>query len=152
MHYREDLGTVTGVAGKKATVRLDHSRTDACGSCCACSMLASGEAVVEVQRGDLRPGDRVRVRIPHVSAHLAILLVFGLPLLMFMFGIWAGQALEGGERIGNASVVGGIVGLIVALLVAWLANRVLTRKAGPSQACRLAADQDGAGGTDDAAY
>ena len=48
MDYSEDIGTVASVTERKATIRLDHRRTDACASCCACSLLASGDAVVEV--------------------------------------------------------------------------------------------------------
>jgi len=146
MDYRDDLGTVVSVTERKATIRLDHRRTDACGSCCACSVLASGDAVVEVDRGDLNPGDRVHVRIPQVNAYLSMLLLFGLPLVLFMAGIWAGQALEGAERIGNLSIVGGVAGLAVALFVAWLVNRALTRRVGRPQARRLAAEQGSSGG------
>jgi len=137
MRYLEDTGTVVSVTGEKATVRLDHKRTEACGSCCACSALAGGDRAVTVDRGDLQEGDRVHVRIPQVDAWVSILLVFGLPLALFMAGIWVGQRLEGGRQVGNLSVLGGIVGLLVAFVAAWLANRALIRKAGPPRAERV---------------
>jgi len=145
MRYHQDTGTVVSVNGQRATVRLDHRRTEACGSCCACSAFGAGLPTVQVERGELQEGDRVLVRIPQVSSALSILLIFVLPLALFMLGIWLGQRLEGGERVGNLSVLGGVAGLLAALLTAWLVNRALARKAGPPRAERLSGPSHTAG-------
>jgi len=122
MKYNEDTGTVVKVTARKATVRLEHAPQESCGTCCACSAMA-GEHVVEVDRADLKPGDRVQVRIPQVSAYLSMLLVFGLPLILFFVGIYVGRLFEDAERIGTASVLGGVIGLLLAFALAWLINR-----------------------------
>jgi len=169
MRYHQDTGTVVSVNGQRATVRLDHRRTEACGSCCACSAFGAGLPTVQVERGELQEGDRVLVRIPQVSSALSILLIFVLPLALFMLGIWLGQRLEGGERVGNLSVLGGVAGLLAgervgnlsvlggvagllaALLTAWLVNRALARKAGPPRAERLSGPAHTAGEARDGA-
>ena len=141
MNYVEDTGMVVSVDGEKATVRLDRKPREECGSCCACSAFSTGGGppAVDVPRDDLEEGERVRVRIPRVNAYLSMALVFGLPLALFMAGIAVGQRLEGGARVGNVSALGGLIGLITAFLVAWLANRLLVRRAGPPQVFRMEA-------------
>jgi len=141
MEYVEDTGLVVSVDDEKAIVRLDRKPRKECGSCCACSAFSTdgGPPAIEVPRADLEEGEHVRVRIPRVNTYVSIALVFGLPLAMFMAGIAIGQSLEGGARVGNVSALGGLIGLITAFLVAWLANRWLTRRAGPPQVFKMGA-------------
>ena len=131
MNYVEDTGTVVMTGPQKASVKLDHEQPEKCGSCCACSIFGNGSYTIDVDRGELREGDRVRVRIPRVNEYLSMLLVFGLPLGMFMGGVAVGTAFEADKRVGAASVVGGAVGLVVAFLVAWIVNRLVVKKAAP---------------------
>lgn len=140
MKYAEDTGTVLTVGPQQATVRLDHKRPDECRSCCACAAFGGEAFTVEVERGELQEGDRVRVRIPRVNEYVSMLLVFGLPLVLFMGGVAVGRAFEETERIGTASMVGGIIGLVVAFLLAWAVNRLVIKKAVP-EAHRLPAGQ-----------
>ena len=122
MRYHEDTGTVVKVTEKRATIKLDHPPREECGTCCACSSMV-GEHLLEVDRGSLKPGDRVSARIPQVNTYVSVLLVFGLPLALFFLGIYFGRLLEGGEQVGTVSILGGVVGLAVAFGVAWLINR-----------------------------
>lgn len=131
MKYIEEKGTVTGIEGETATVRLDNKIEEDCGSCCACSAFQSGESTIDLPKGNLQEGDRVQVRVPRVNPFLSMLLIFGLPLALFMGGIAIGQNLQGGERIGSISAMGGIAGLILAFLIAWLMNHMLSRNAVP---------------------
>lgn len=132
MQYHEDTGTVMEVTEEKALVRLDHERSKDCGGCCACSALGgAGLPTIEVERDGLEQGDRVEVRIPRVNAYLSMLLVFGLPVALFMAGISVGQLFEGEERLGGTAALGGIIGIIVAFLIAWLVNRTITGGARP---------------------
>lgn len=131
MKYIEEEGTVVSVEGGRATVRLDRKVTESCGTCCACSAHQNGKKTIEVDANDLEDGDRVRARIPRVNPYLSMFLVFGLPLALFMTGIMVGQRVQGGERLGTASAIGGIVGLMVAMLFALLMNHLLTRNAHP---------------------
>ena len=137
MDCLEDTGTVVAVDETRASIQLDHARSASCGIGCGCSSACAGPPVVKVERGDLEQGDRVSVRIPHANAYLAMALIFGLPLALFMVGIAAGQALQGGDEVGAYSVVGGLVGLALAFLIAWLANRAIARKVGPPSVRRL---------------
>lgn len=139
MRYVEDTGTVLTVGAEKATIRLDHKRKD-CAGCCACSAFGTAAYTIEVARGELQEGERVRVRIPRVNEYVSMLLVFILPLVLFMGGIAAGRLFEPDERIGGASVSGGVVGLVVAFAIAWTVNRLVIRKAVP-EAHRLQPEQ-----------
>ena len=137
MDCLEDTGTVVVVTEKHASVQLDHSQSLSCGGGRGCSSACCGPPVVKVERGDLAQGDRVRVQIPRANAYLAMLLIFALPLALFMTGIWIGQTLQGGDSVGTFSVVGGLIGLALAFLVAWFANRAISKKVGPPRVQRL---------------
>ena len=131
MNYVHEKGTVQSVEDDTATVRLDHKVDESCGSCCACSAFQAGPTTIEVPRNGLEEDDRVEVDIPRVNPFLSIGLIFGLPLALFMAGIAVGQHLEGGNRVGNLSIIGGVIGLIVAVGIAWIMNHLLTRDASP---------------------
>lgn len=132
MKYIEEEGTVVSVTEGTATIRLDQKVKESCDSCCACAAYQSGESTVDVPAGDLREGERVKARIPRVNPYLSMFLVFALPLALFMTGIAVGQHVQGGERLGGSSAIGGILGLIVAVLIALLMNHLLTSGAHPS--------------------
>ncbi|MFW6457156.1 MAG: SoxR reducing system RseC family protein [Planctomycetota bacterium] len=132
MKYVEEKGTVVSVDDGVATIRLDQKVTESCGSCCACSAYESGKDTIEVNADGLAKGERVQARIPRVNPYLSMFLVFGLPLALFMTGIAVGQQIQGGERLGGTSALGGVLGLIVAVLVASSMNHLLTRKAHPT--------------------
>jgi positive regulator of sigma E activity len=140
LKYVEDTGVVLVVGPEKATIRLDHKRAEDCHGCCACSTFGGEAFTVDVERGRLQEGDHVRVRIPRANEYLSMLLVFGLPLALFMGGIAVGRAFESTERVGTAAMVGGLVGLGVAFLLAWIVNRTLIGKAVP-EASRLPAEE-----------
>lgn len=131
MQYVEDTGTVVAVDADKATVKLDHKRSDDCKSCCTCSAFGSDQFTIQVERGDLQEGQRVRARIPRVNEYLSMLLVFVLPMVLFIAGIFVGRTFESDDQIGSAAVLGGIVGLVVAFTFAWMVNRAVMKKAMP---------------------
>ncbi len=131
MKYVEDTGTIVAVGPDRASIKLDHKKPESCGPCCACSAFTGEDRTVQVSRGELREGDRVRVRIPRVNAYLSMLLVFVLPIALFLAGMFIGRALEGTDRIGTASLLGGAVGLAVSFALAWVVNRAVSRHAVP---------------------
>lgn len=142
MRYVEDTGIVLTVGPQKATIRLDHKRAEDCRGCCACAAFGGEAFTVDVERGELQEGDRVRVRLPRVSEYLSMLLVFGFPVALFMGGLAVGRAFEKTERIGTAAMVGAIIGLVVAFLLAWVVNRMVISKAVP-EVSRLPAEEQG---------
>ena len=130
MRYREETGTVTELDGDKAAIRLDADAGARCGFCCACSMAASGARTLKVNAKGLAPGDRVMIRIPRYSGYVSMLLLFVLPLGLFVVGMSLGMMLEPeGAGHGFSPIVGALLGLGVALLIAWLAERRLSRHA-----------------------
>lgn len=129
MKYVEETGTVEEVDGETATVRLDNRIEESCGSCCACDAFQSGDNMIDIPARDVAQGDRVEVRIPRVNTFLSILLIFIIPLGLFMTGITVGQQLQGGARIGNISVIGGVIGLVAGMGFAWIMNRVISSRA-----------------------
>jgi len=128
MQYREETGTVAELRQGKAIVRLDADAETKCGSCCACSIGASGVRTLVVDKNALSVGDRVRVRIPRLSGYVSMLLLFVLPLALFVAGMSLGMMFEpeGGGH-GLSPIVGGLLGLGVALLIAWIAERRTSR-------------------------
>jgi len=131
VRYVEDTGTVVEVAGEEAVVRLDRGRSEACGSCCACSAFGGPEPRLRVECGELQVGDRVTVKVPQVNPCLGMALVFGLPLALFIVGLAAGHSVEGTSQLGTGSLVGGLVGVVVAFLLAWAINKAIRGKAVP---------------------
>ena len=115
MEYNVETGKVVQILGEKAVVRIERAASAKCSSCCACSIGAAGERTLEVDRRDLGEGDIVEVRAPKVSGYLSILLLFGLPTLLFVVG-------------GFVSLQAAIAGIAVAFFVAWLVNRRLAAK------------------------
>ena len=130
MWYREETGTVTELREKKAVIRLDADAGTKCGFCCACSIAASGVRTLAVDRNDLSVGNRVRVHVPRLSGYVSILLLFVLPLALFVAGMSLGMMFEPeGAGHGLSPIVGGLLGLGVALLIAWIAERGASRRA-----------------------
>lgn len=126
MKYREEPGKVTDIKGDTAIVRVEPGPGVDCSSCCGCAGDGSSEHFMEVERGNLEVGDRVRVRIPSYSGYTSMVLLFGLPMALFLAG------LAGGSYLGDGSVyplVGGGAGIAVSFGIAWAANRLLLSRA-----------------------
>lgn len=71
-------------------VILEKMRLEACGSCSArpnCNLLSSGKTVTmraSRQEVEVNPGDKVEVEVPNMSATKVALIVYGIPLLVFV--------------------------------------------------------------------
>jgi len=122
MKYREEPGIVTSVERDKAIIKVEPGPGVDCSSCCGCSSDGSGEHFMEVERGELQEGDRVKVRIPSYSGYTSMVLLFGLPMAFFLLGLAGGTYL--GDNTGYA-LAGGGAGLVVSFAIAWGANRLL---------------------------
>jgi len=127
MKAREHRGRVIEVENDQAVVRLETDQQ--CGlhlKCACCGWSAREPRLIRVSRDDLALGDAVRVFIPAYAGYLSILLVFVLPVVLFVAGLIVGGQLEDGSGAhGMPTVVGGVVGFAVAVLVAAFVNRRL---------------------------
>ncbi len=127
MKTQEHKGEVIGVEGGEAIVRLEAN--ESCGSyltCACCAWSAREPRVIRVPHGDLAQGDAVRVFIPTYAGYLSVLLVFVLPVVLFVAGLIVGGQFEDGSGAhGMPTVIGGLFGFALAVLLAVLANRRL---------------------------
>lgn len=94
-----------------------------CAACRLCSPAGSGrvELRASVPAGmELRPGERVEVEIRRVAPHKAALLLYGMPLAVFLaasLGVWAATGSE------NGAALAGFGGLAAAFLMLFLVER-----------------------------
>jgi len=92
-----ERGTVESVDGARARVRLAPDRPEVCAGCRACEPAGQGGFLLQVEAGDLRPGDRVTVEVPMPGPWRAIGFVLALPLAALVGGAAVGaewQALQ----------------------------------------------------------
>jgi positive regulator of sigma E activity len=139
MKMIEHVGTVVEVEGDRAVVELET--TESCGSsaaCGCCAALQSGRRRLQVEKNDLEAGDTVEVTMPAASGYLSILVVFGLPLALFVVGMVIGARFEppGGAN-DMATIIGGVAGLALAVVVAVFVNRRLSKGKNRMQVRRL---------------
>ena len=138
MKAQEHRGKVIEVEGGNAVVQLEAD--EQCGfhlKCACCGWSAREPRLIRVSRDDLAPGDAVRVLIPAYAGYLSVLLVFVLPVTLFVAGLLVGGRFEDGSGAhGMPTVVGGVAGFALAVLVAAFVNRRLMG-AGSFQVVRL---------------
>jgi sigma-E factor negative regulatory protein RseC len=92
--YLEE-GVVIGLEGKRAVVLL--TGTDQCEQCGLhdhCKPTgAAGRSLIATDPLGVRPGDRVQVIVQGKNVLLATVLLYGIPLLLLLVGIFVGLAL-----------------------------------------------------------
>jgi positive regulator of sigma E activity len=113
-----ETGTVVGVEGDLASVRIRHERTPSCGGCTACKPAGGGAFVLRVARGNLREGDRVALEIPVPSPWRAVLAVFAIPLAALLVGVVAGSLWTGFQDATGLDADGAAVALGLAMVAA----------------------------------
>jgi sigma-E factor negative regulatory protein RseC len=110
-----EIGTVVRVDDGIATVHFD--RRAACEKCGACGMLKN-RSVMEITLPvgpDIRPGDRVALRMEDSFFYLSALLLYGVPLLALVAGVAGGAALSPLIRAGwDPQLAGAMAGLALA--------------------------------------
>ena len=84
-----ETGVVQAVEDGEVSVRL--KRHAACLGCRACSLSSSGDMVVKAIASDkVKVGDNVTIEIDSASIIKAIVLVYLLPAIAFLVGVFAG--------------------------------------------------------------
>lgn len=139
MDYKQETGTVSQIRGRKALVRIDVDAGAGCSECgCKCSRAADGARVIEVPRGDLQQGDRVKIGVPQRSGYLGMLMIFVLPMIFFVSGMLIGLQFKAGPGDTNLMpLVGGAAGLGLAFAIAWILERIVSSRT-PLQVQHLA--------------
>jgi sigma-E factor negative regulatory protein RseC len=126
-----EAGTVVGVAGRLARVRMEGGSQ--CDGCCACSLGSSGQRELEVATDiPVQAGSRVIVEIGSASAWLSTFLLFVLPLLGLVGGVIAGEQWRPLGVGGNAEpLVLGFGLLAVFFALAAIIDRLFVRPRQP---------------------
>lgn len=122
MDVREENGTVITAGPVKAEVRLDGSSPQACASCgCSmCSGTGSNVRTMEVESNGLKKGDRVVVKVPQRSGYVSLLIVFVLPMVLFLAGMLGAMQLVESSGV---PVLAGLLGLMGGFCLAGLLDR-----------------------------
>jgi len=108
-------GTVESVDEGRARVCMASGASEMCRRCNACDTGPGGAYVLEVDAGDLHPGDRVTVEVALPSPWSAIALLLALPLAAFVFGAIVGVAWF---AKGASDTVQALAGLAAGVLAA----------------------------------
>jgi len=125
----QHVGFVAGVTDDRAEVHVwAPGRGAGCRlGCAACSTGRGGVRKLRVARADLQEGDYVRVTMPACSTYVSALVVFALPMALFVVGAALGARFEpapGGH--GAGTIAGALAGLAAAVVIAVFVNRKVT--------------------------
>ena len=119
-----ETGRVVEIIGTQA--RIEVAPNKACRTCPACTVCRPHGAVRHIEaenRVDAHVGDEVCIETSTTQSMVAILLVFGVPVVLALVGLIIGTSL------GNLpSMILGVIGFAVGLAVAKIFNNIFTRK------------------------
>ena len=102
-------GVVDSIDGQSVIVRI--TQLSACGGCQArniCNAAESKDKLVEVEYSgaeSLSPGQTVTVAAGERMGMTAVMLAFGLPVLLLIIALVAAMALTGSEKIGAVALL-----------------------------------------------
>jgi len=122
----EETGKIIELIGTKAKIEITPSSL--CGKCAqekVCNPFGQNKKLIELNNtvnGQIN--DLVKIEIRAKSQVLTILLVFGLPALLFVIGVIIGQKI-GGDKL--ATIFAGI-GLIIAYVIVKIINNRIANK------------------------
>lgn len=120
-----ETGEVVNTSGDTVTVRI--KRTSACAHCKACDFgMNSDEMRVTAKNAcNAKTGDRVRVELKPESFISAALILYGLPLIGLLAGVWLGSVAGTWMGLGKYSAFVGFAG---GLALAALAYAVIKKR------------------------
>ena len=118
----KETGRITGTKGALATVQFEYSAE--CESCAggACSVSKRSLDALNREGFELGVGDRVEVEADARSQAKGVLLVFGLPLLLFFAGYLGGKLLFPASTSEAPAAFGGLLGIGLGVLGGLLAS------------------------------
>ena len=114
-------GVINSIDGQKVTVRI--LQASACSGCQAsriCRAEDSKEKLVEIEMkgaDTLSVGQTVTIAGEESMGMTAVMLAFGLPLLLLMAGLVTAVSVTGSEKIGAAVALGILVPYYIVLML-----------------------------------
>jgi hypothetical protein len=122
----DEKGKVISITDDKIEVALEPSK--ACATCPAgqfCRPTGSKRIIIAINPGDISVDDEVIVRMVARYSLMAIIVFFGLPVILSFIGLLIGQ--QWGEL---GSLLIGTGGFILGLVIAKVVNDILGSKRG----------------------
>lgn len=115
-----EVGEVIGLEDKKLVIKLH--RTEACAKCRACTAgFDDKEMLIKAQNlCDAKIGDCVEIALDSADFYKATLIMYGIPFVMFMLGIFGGYygAIKFGVGVPElVGIAAGVVLVIITYLV-----------------------------------
>lgn len=111
-----EVGEVIGFENNKLVVKLE--RTEACAKCRACTAgFDKKEMLIRAENlCNGKIGDKVEVALDSVDFYKATMIMYGIPFVMFMIGIFGGY--YGAIKLGvsYAELIGIGLGLILVVI------------------------------------
>ncbi len=116
----EETGKVIDLINDKVKIEITSSRVCThCSQSNICNPFGPNKKIVELKNSvDAQIGDTVKIEITEKTRFVSILIVFGIPVLCFLIGIFIGYQIAGD----NLSAILGGVGLIIAFVIVKLIN------------------------------
>ena len=110
-------GKIIAIEGDTATVAF--TRSSMCEKCGACKLSGDGRMEIQVQNTlKAKMGDTVELSVPPSSMLLAGLLVYILPLIALIAGVWLGSRWGDGVALGC-----GLGAALLVFLPVWLGKK-----------------------------
>ena len=118
------FGQVTAYNPKTGVATITYIRPEACAKCGACGGLSQTGSID--LKADCEVGNWVKVVLPDSRFMQATLVAYIIPLIGFLTGLFAGNALSGGNELW--ALGGSLMGLAVCLLGMKLNDRRIAGK------------------------
>ena len=118
-------GIVSGVEDGVASVILNESA--ACSSCAVKTVCKPGEDDLKILTArdpfGVKPGDHVRISVKGKNVLAAAFLLYGIPLILFLAGIFIGMPLFRDQKELYGTIMGFVFIAVYLLFLKLLANR-----------------------------
>ncbi len=116
------FGQVTAYNAETHMATITYIRPDACEKCGGCNTMSQQKTIT--LKGDCREGDWVRVELPDNRFLSATVMAYVIPLLLFVAGLFLGNALSGGNELW--ALLGSLAGLALGFCAMRLCDRLIS--------------------------
>lgn len=119
-----EIGKVVGIDKNKVTVKM--TRTEACAKCRACTMgMETQDMIIKASNlcnADIN--DNVEIVIEEENFIKAVLIMYGIPFISLIIGIFGGYYISKAVGIGNNEVIGFCSGMILVVITyLWIKHK-----------------------------
>lgn len=111
-----EIGTVIDKDGDRLIIKME--RQEACAKCRACAAGLKKEDMILTAQNlcNGAVGDDVEVTLESVDFFKAMMIMYGIPFVMFMAGVFAGYFGSAKLGYGNNELIGFVLGFVLVLL------------------------------------